>query len=107
MGVVASTPPGAGGWVCCAAMLRTSSSALWVAPQAVPCRLRPAAAASLRRPAPLSTPLQVHRGVYEAAQQLYDRFLPLITDHLATSPFAKVGSSCWRSEGGGATAGQM
>ncbi len=34
--------------------------------------------------------LQVHRGVYETAVLLYDRFLPLVQDHLATSPFAKV-----------------
>ncbi|PSC69354.1 alpha beta-hydrolase isoform B [Micractinium conductrix] len=34
--------------------------------------------------------LKVHRGVYEAANQLYDRFLPLVQDHLASSPFAKV-----------------
>ena len=31
----------------------------------------------------------MHRGVYEAAQALYDRFLPLVQDHLASSPFAR------------------
>lgn len=49
----------------------------------VPCAY-PSASASL-------APSQVHRGVYEAAQQLYDRFLPLVQEHLASSPFAKVG----------------
>lgn len=34
--------------------------------------------------------VKVHRGVYEAAGLLYDRFLPLVQDHLASSPFAKV-----------------
>lgn len=38
---------------------------------------------------PHATPLQVHRGIYEAAQQLYDRFLPLVLDHLAATPFAR------------------
>lgn len=46
----------------------------------------PSAACPTTPPCP-----QVHRGVYEAAQQLYDRFLPLVQDHLASSPFAKVG----------------
>eukprot|EP00887_Chlorella_sp_A99_P003999 scaffold11.g3999.t1 len=32
--------------------------------------------------------IKVHRGVYETALQLYDRFLPLVEEHLATSPFA-------------------
>lgn len=32
----------------------------------------------------------VHRGVYEAAKVLYDRFLPLVHEHLDTSPFAQV-----------------
>jgi hypothetical protein len=44
-------------------------------------------------PVPFEDPalgVKVHRGVYEAAQQLYDRFLPLVQDHLASSPFAKV-----------------
>lgn len=34
--------------------------------------------------------VKVHRGVYEAAQMLYDRFLPMVEEHLASSPFAKV-----------------
>ena len=34
--------------------------------------------------------LQVHRGVYETAQLLYERFLPMVEDHLASSPFARV-----------------
>ena len=46
-------------------------------------------------PPPASLCPQVHRGVYEAAQQLYDRFLPLVQDHLASSPFAKVGCVAW------------
>lgn len=33
---------------------------------------------------------QVHRGVYETAQVLYRRFLPLVQEHVAASPFAKV-----------------
>ena len=33
--------------------------------------------------------MQVHRGFYECAQALYDRFLPMVQDHLATSPFAR------------------
>jgi hypothetical protein len=33
---------------------------------------------------------QVHRGVYEAAKLLYDRYKPMVEEHLATSPFAKV-----------------
>ena len=32
----------------------------------------------------------VHRGVYETAQVLYARFEPLVAEHLASSPFAKV-----------------
>jgi hypothetical protein len=41
----------------------------------------------------------VHRGVYETAQVLYARFEPLVAEHLASSPFAKVaftvrGSPC-------------
>jgi len=32
----------------------------------------------------------VHRGVYEVAQQMYDRLLPLVEEHLGRSPFAKV-----------------
>ena len=34
--------------------------------------------------------LQVHRGVYEAAEILYQRFLPLVVEHLASRPFAKI-----------------
>lgn len=34
--------------------------------------------------------LQVHRGVYEAAELLYERFKPLVEEHLASSPFAKI-----------------
>ncbi|KAL4443837.1 hypothetical protein ABPG75_011574 [Micractinium tetrahymenae] len=44
-------------------------------------------------PVPFEDPalgIKVHRGVYETAVLLYDRFLPLVQDHLATSPFAKV-----------------
>lgn len=33
---------------------------------------------------------QVHRGVYQTAQVLYARFLPLVQEHMAASPFAKV-----------------
>ena len=33
---------------------------------------------------------QVHRGAYEAAKVLYDQFLPLVEEHLALSPFAKI-----------------
>ena len=33
---------------------------------------------------------QVHRGVYEAAKQLYARFEPLLEEHLASSPFARA-----------------
>ena len=33
---------------------------------------------------------QVHRGTYEAAQVLYERFLPLIYEHLDSSPFSKI-----------------
>jgi len=32
----------------------------------------------------------IHRGVYSVAMQLYDRLLPLVEEHLARSPFAKV-----------------
>ncbi|GAX75416.1 hypothetical protein CEUSTIGMA_g2860.t1 [Chlamydomonas eustigma] len=32
----------------------------------------------------------VHRGVYEAAQALYNTFLPMVKEHLASSPFAQV-----------------
>ncbi|KXZ44292.1 hypothetical protein GPECTOR_70g523 [Gonium pectorale] len=34
--------------------------------------------------------VKVHRGVYEAALVLYDRFLPLVYEHLESSPFSKV-----------------
>lgn len=34
--------------------------------------------------------MQVHRGFYEAAKVLYDQFLPLVEQHLSTSPFAKI-----------------
>ena len=34
--------------------------------------------------------VKVHRGVYAAAQALYERFLPLVEEHLASSPYAKV-----------------
>ena len=34
--------------------------------------------------------LQVHRGFYEAAKILYDQFLPLVEEHLASDPFAKI-----------------
>lgn len=33
---------------------------------------------------------QVHRGVYQTALALYERFQPLVEEHLASSPFAKV-----------------
>ena len=33
---------------------------------------------------------QVHRGIYEAARILYDIFLPMVEEHLASSPFAKL-----------------
>ena len=38
----------------------------------------------------MSLCLQVHRGVYEAAEILYQRFLPLVVEHLASQPFAKI-----------------
>ena len=34
--------------------------------------------------------MQVHRGVYEAAKLLYERFRPMVEEHLASSPFAKI-----------------
>lgn len=34
--------------------------------------------------------MRIHRGVYEAAQKLYDDILPLVKQHVATSPFATV-----------------
>jgi hypothetical protein len=34
--------------------------------------------------------VKVHRGVYETAMILYDRFLPLVQDHVASSPSAHI-----------------
>lgn len=34
--------------------------------------------------------IRVHRGAYEAAQALYDRFLPLVQEHVDKDPTAKV-----------------
>ena len=34
--------------------------------------------------------VKVHRGVYAAAEALYERFLPLVEEHLASSPYAKI-----------------
>lgn len=34
--------------------------------------------------------VSVHRGVYEAALALYPRFEPIVLEHLAASPFARV-----------------
>ncbi|GFR40804.1 hypothetical protein Agub_g1422, partial [Astrephomene gubernaculifera] len=34
--------------------------------------------------------VKVHRGVYEGALALYDRFLPLVYEHLEASPFSKI-----------------
>ncbi len=34
--------------------------------------------------------VQVHRGVYQTALALYERFQPLVEEHLASSPFAKI-----------------
>ena len=34
--------------------------------------------------------VKVHRGVYETALLLYDRFLPLVQDHVASSPRARI-----------------
>ena len=34
--------------------------------------------------------VKVHRGVYETAMLLYDRFLPLVQDHIASSPTARI-----------------
>lgn len=34
--------------------------------------------------------VSVHRGVYETAAVLYERFEPLVAEHMASSPFAKV-----------------
>jgi hypothetical protein len=35
-------------------------------------------------------PPQVHRGAYTAAEALYERFVPLVYEHLESSPLAKV-----------------
>ena len=34
--------------------------------------------------------VQVHRGVYVAAEILYERFKPMVEEQLASSPFAKI-----------------
>ncbi len=34
--------------------------------------------------------VQVHRGVYAAAIALYERFLPLVYEHIESSPFSKI-----------------
>ena len=34
--------------------------------------------------------VSVHRGIYAAAQALYERFLPMVQEHLSSSPFAKI-----------------
>ena len=44
----------------------------------------------LRNDSACALALQVHRGVYEAAKMLYERFRPMLEEHLAGSPFAKV-----------------
>lgn len=49
------------------------------------CRPYPANIASDDR-----EPVQVHRGVYDAAQILYERFLPLVTEHLKRSGSSKI-----------------
>ena len=44
-------------------------------------------------PVPFEDPelgVAVHRGVYETALILYARFEPLVAEHLASSPFAKI-----------------
>lgn len=44
-------------------------------------------------PVPFEDPglgVKVHRGVYQTALTLMARFQPLVEEHLATSPFAKV-----------------
>ena len=38
----------------------------------------------------LSCVVQVHRGVYVAAEILYERFKPMVEEQLASSPFAKI-----------------
>jgi len=42
------------------------------------------------RPAPVAPAPQVHRGVYEAAQYLYRRFLPLVYEAIDSSPCTKI-----------------
>ena len=39
--------------------------------------------------------VKVHRGVYAAAEALYDRFLPLVREHLLSSPYAKIVFTVW------------
>eukprot|EP00884_Botryococcus_braunii_P006720 jgi/Botrbrau1/16049/Bobra.7_2s0023.1 len=34
--------------------------------------------------------VKVHRGIYEAAQILYNRFLPMVVEHVQLHPFAKI-----------------
>ena len=34
--------------------------------------------------------VQVHRGVYVAAEILYERFKPMVEEQLASNPFAKI-----------------
>lgn len=34
--------------------------------------------------------VSVHRGMYEAALALYPRFAPMVAEHLASSPFARI-----------------
>lgn len=34
--------------------------------------------------------VSVHRGMYEAALALYPRFAPMVAEHLAASPFARI-----------------
>jgi hypothetical protein len=34
--------------------------------------------------------VSVHRGIYGAAHALYSRFAPMVAEHLATSPFARI-----------------
>ena len=55
-------------------------------------------------PVPFEDPdlgVAVHRGVYETAQILYARFEPLVAEHLASSPFAKVAFTVRRARGNG------
>lgn len=44
-------------------------------------------------PVPFEDPalgVSVHRGVYEAALAMYPRFEPIVREHLASSPFARI-----------------